>query len=182
MTTLPTLPWDHAGSIGVLVCLVYIAVGRVRMQALIADQALTPAEANRFCIAATVAVAVFAGLYATIAFVAGIPERCLLPFTHPRLWPLHGLLLASIALLLYWLWLRGGDGLLARVAPAFTHGAARDASYTPRQVRLWITAMMVVGYGGIAALRLTTTIPSPSGMKLCPQSGSESLIAPEPKG
>ena len=65
------------------------------------------------------------------------------------------------AALLYWVWRRGGDGTLALVAPAFSRGSVTEKTYTPRQVRLWLTALMVVAWTGFAVMRVSMPPPPP---------------------
>jgi hypothetical protein len=57
------------------------------------------------------------------------------------LWLLHTIF---SAILLWWLWARDGADFLARIAPAFMSGARHKFHYTPRQLRLVITGLVVL--------------------------------------
>lgn len=48
------------------------------------------------------------------------------------------------AILLWWLWARDGADFLARIAPAFMSGARKQYHYTPKQLRLVITGLVVL--------------------------------------
>lgn len=153
----------HAGIVGALLIAVNVVVGRVRMRALIANGAMTEAQANRFCLGALVTVAVVYGLFELVNGLSGVPMPCQLslPMTDSRLLPFYALTVASGAALLYWVWKRGGDRTLAVVGPAFTRGSVSAKSYTPAQVRLWLTGLIVVGWTGFVVIRLVTPAPPP---------------------
>jgi hypothetical protein len=106
-----TLLWNHVWVAGLLIMLVNIVMGRVRMQGMIADGALSEVEANRFCLNAAVAFTVICGLFEAATFLTGLPVQCqlLLPISHRGLWPFYGLSIVSGGGLLYWVWRRGGD-------------------------------------------------------------------------
>jgi hypothetical protein len=48
------------------------------------------------------------------------------------------------AIVLWWLWARNGAELLARMAPAFMPGTAIQRQYSPRQLRLAITGLVLL--------------------------------------
>jgi hypothetical protein len=166
-----TLLMNHVWLVGLLVMFVNIVVGRVRMQAMITDGALTEREANCFCINASVVLAVMCGLFGAITVYTGLPAHCqlLLPFTDRRTWSFYGLTVLCGAALLFWIWRRGGGQTLARIGPAFARGAARDKRYTPQQVRFWTTATLVIAWGGYIAMRLAMPMPTPAEMPSCEQ-------------
>ena len=164
-----TLLWNHMYLIGGLVMLVNLAIGRVRMRGLIAAGALSQVKANRFCVNAAVALAVTSGVFEALTVLTGLPTHCqlLLPMAHRSLWPFYGLTVLAGGALLYWVWRRGGDQTLAAVAPAFVRGIAQDKKYTPQQVRVGLTAILVLAWGGFIAMRLTMPMPSPTEFPPC---------------
>lgn len=131
------------------------------MRDLIADGKMTEAQANRFCLRAVIVIAVICVFGELAALGSGVPMMCQLslPLTHPRLLPFHVLTLSSGAAFLYWLWRRGGDRTLALVAPAFGRGWGAAKTYTPRQIRLWATAVVAVSWTGFVVMRLSTPVP-----------------------
>lgn len=62
--------------------------------------------------------------------------------------------LAGDALLLYWVWFRGGDAVLARFGPALG-GSRAPHPWSPRLVRLAVSALMVVSLGPAAIMYRT---------------------------
>lgn len=154
---------NHAAILGVLVCAINVVVGRVRMRALIANGTMTEAQANRFAVGAVVALAVVGGLFELVSGLSGVPMPCQLslPMTDARLLPSYALTVALGAALLYWVWKRGGDQTLALVAPAFLRGGVTAKTYTPAQVRLWLTGLIVVSWTGFAVMRLIMPAPPP---------------------
>jgi hypothetical protein len=159
---------NHVGILGVLVLAVNLGVGRFRMRALIANGAMTGAQADRFCLRAAAILVVVGALFELVTWLSGVPTLCQLslPLTDARLLPSHALTVLLGAALLYWVWRRGGDRTLAVVAPAFSRGGVTAKVYTPRQVRVWLTALVVVAWTGFAVMRLTT--PSVPPLPGCP--------------
>jgi hypothetical protein len=153
----------HVWTLGFLVIAVNLVVGRVRMRALIIDGAMTAAQANRFCLRGAVILAVVAALFESVSWLSGVPMPCQLslPLTDARLLPSHVLTVLLGAALLYWVWRRGGDRTLAMVAPAFRRGNVSANTYTPRQVRLWLTVLLVVAWTGYAVMRVSMPPPPP---------------------
>jgi hypothetical protein len=47
------------------------------------------------------------------------------------------------------------------VAPAFSRGGVRAKIYTPRQVRVWLTVLLVVAWTGYAVMRVSMPPPPP---------------------
>ena len=90
----------------------------------------------------------------------------LLPMTDRAAWPTYLLTLPFGIGLLYWVWRRGGDRTLARVAPAFTRGPASGKKYTPGQVRVALTGLIVVAGGGYLVIHVV--LPMPTEMPGCP--------------
>jgi hypothetical protein len=162
---------NHFWLAALVVMLVNIVIARVRMRGMIADGALTDLEANRFCINAAVVLAVVCGLFEAVTLVTDLPAQCqlLLPITHRGHWPFYGLTVLCGAALLFWIWKRGGDRILAKVGPAFNRSAARGKSYTPERVRFWCTAALAVGWGGYVAMRLSMPTPTQAEMPFCAQ-------------
>src|SRR5690349_6623926 len=117
------LALSHFWLLVLAILLVNIALGRLRMRALVADGALTALEADRFCVRAAIAFAVVCGVFEAASVLSGLSIDCqlALPLADERLWPFHGLTLLAGAVLLYWVWRGGGDQILARVGPAFNH-------------------------------------------------------------
>ena len=133
------------------------------MRALVAKGVMTDAQANRFCVRAALILCIAGALFELVSRLSGVPTLCefSLPVTDPRLLPSYALTLLLGAALLYWVWRRGGDGTLALVAPAFSRGSVTEKTYTPRQVRLWLTALMVVAWTGFAVMRVSMPPPPP---------------------
>jgi hypothetical protein len=154
---------DHAAIVGVVVIAINVIVGRVRMRALIANGTMTEAQANRFCLGAVVTLAVAGGLFELVNGLSGVPMPCQLslPMTDSRLLPSYALTVALGAALLYWVWTRGGDRTLALVAPAFSRVGVTAKTYTPAQVRVWLTGLIVVAWTGFAVMRLLMPAPPP---------------------
>jgi hypothetical protein len=141
----------HVWALGFLVIAVNLVVARVRMRALVIQGAMTAEQANRFCLRAAVIIAIVAALFESVTWLSGVPTPCQLslPFADPRLLPFHVLTALLGAALLYWVWRRGGDRTLAMLAPAFSRGGVRTKIYTPRQVRVWLTVLLVRGVDGL---------------------------------
>lgn len=151
------------------VMLANIALGRVRMRPLVAEGVLTAGEADRFCVRAAIAFAVSCAAFEVASVLSGVSVDCqlVLPLADRRLWPFYALTLLSGALLLYWVWRRGGDETLAKVGPAFFRWAGRGARYTPGQVRVASVALLVISWGGHVAFRSTSTRPAPAAFARC---------------
>ncbi|HEX7116214.1 MAG TPA: hypothetical protein VF193_13890 [Steroidobacter sp.] len=81
-----------------------------------------------------------------------------IPPTGPARVALWLLQAVATAVLLWWIWARSGADFSLRIAPAFTHDASKQRRYTPRQIRLAITAL-----GGRLAARLPFEEPYWSG-------------------
>src|SRR4051794_4790950 len=115
----------HVWMLGVPVMGVNLAIGRVRMRALVANGTMTDVQANRFCLRAAVTVAIVGGLFELVTRLSGVPTPCQfsLPMTDSRLLPSYALTGLLGATFLYWIWRRGGDRTLAMVAPAFGRGS-----------------------------------------------------------
>ena len=154
---------NHAAIVGGVVIAVNVIVGRVRMRALIANGTMTEAQANRFCLGAVATLAVVGGLFELVNGFSGVPMACQLslPMMDSRLLPSYALTMALGAAFLYWLWKRGGDRTLALVAPAFSRVGVTAKTYTPAQVRFWLTGLIVVAWTGFAVMRLIMPAPPP---------------------
>ncbi len=161
---------NHAWLTGTLIICLNIVFGRFRMRAMIANGALTEVEANRFCLNAAVVVIVLCGLFEILTLRTGVPLLCqpLLPLTDRRLLPTYALTLLCGAVFLFWVWKRGGDRTLAKVAPAFTRGGRADTRYTPEQVRFWCTAFLVVAWVGYVVMRAVLPLPAQTHLPFCP--------------
>ncbi len=131
------------------------------MRTLVAKGTLTDVQANRFCLRAAATFVAVGGLFEVVTFLSGVSAPCALslPLTDARLLPSHALTLVLGATLLYWVWKRGGDRTLALVGPAFARGALREKTYTPRQVRIRITTLIVVAWTGYVVMRLSMPPP-----------------------
>jgi len=55
---------------------------------------------------------------------------------------------------IWWLWARDGARILAAVAPAFTSGPTLTRTYSPRKVRLFVTALVVLAPVGNILVQL----------------------------
>ena len=154
---------NHGWALGALVIGASMLIARVRMRDLIAEGKMTEAQANRFCLRAAVVVAVVGVLGEVAALGSGVPMMCQLslPLTDPRLLPFHVLTVSSGAAFFYWIWRRGGDRTLALVAPAFGRGWGARKIYTPRQIRVWATAVIAVSWTGFVVMRLSASVPPP---------------------
>jgi len=153
----------HVWALGFLVIAVNLVVARVRMRALITQGAMTAAQANRFCLRAAAILAVVAALFESVTWLSGLPTPCQLslPLADARLLPFHVLTVLLVAALLYWVWRRGGDRTLAMVAPAFSRGSVSAKTFTPRQVRVWLTVLLVVSWTGYAVMRVSMPLAPP---------------------
>ena len=154
---------NHVWILGVLVIAVNLVIGRVRMRALIAKGAMTAAQANRFCWVAGAILVVTGAVFELVTWLWGVPAPCQfsLPLADSRVLPNYGLTVVLGGSLLYWVWRRGGDRTLALVAPAFSRGGVTEKTYTPRQVRLWLTVLLLVAWGGYVVMRLSMPTPPP---------------------
>jgi len=148
----------YGWSLGAVLMIANIGIARVRMAAAIADGQLTAVEANRFCVNATVAVIALALAGEAAAFGSGIPMLCqsMLPIGRATS-PVYVIAGASAVALLYWIWRRGGDEVLARVLPALNHGRRR---YTPRQIR-WRSLALTIFVWGVFFVGCLTFLSRP---------------------
>jgi hypothetical protein len=172
MDAFPMNPlFAHFAAIGGLFMLVNLFVVRARMKPLVEKGELTRAEADRFCLGVGAVIVVSVGLFEVYGLATGKPPFCqlLLPLGHRSLLPLHAIALAMGAALLYWVWRRGGDAVLAKVGPAFARVPDEKGTQkiTPQQMRVRVTALLAIAWGGYAILRLTMPLPTPAEMPFC---------------
>src|SRR5258705_9013686 len=76
------------------------------------------------------------------------------------------LTLGSWIALLWWVWRGNGADFLARVAPALGQRPAYDTSYSPRTVRLIVTAIVLIGGAGSVLSWRTMPMPPEMGFRV----------------
>jgi hypothetical protein len=128
--------------------MVNLFLGRRRAAPLVASGRLTQEELDRF---ARGCALIFGGFFlggGTLQLLAGYPDPFCLATFPPRNGYGLALWLGQTALsgrIVWWLWAHDGARILAAVAPAFTNGPVLTRTYAPRTVRLFVTAVVVLG-------------------------------------
>ena len=147
------------------VVLVNVALGYWRSRALVSSGRITEEERTSFSGSAVLLSSVYCLFQWSIQAASHTPDPlCLLAF------PPHGrfavaswlVAVSTLALVLRWLWRGDGADLLARLGPAYLRGSI-NRQLTARQVRLVLTAVLLVSVGGNIIFQLT----APSGASAC---------------
>ena len=151
MTGFPIAVFKFAWAFTLGILLVNIALGSRRARALVANGRLTEDERHDFVRGATIWSIGYCGVQAGIQWLShAVNPICLLSF------PPHGaygmlswaVSTGTVILLLRWLWQGTGADILARIAPAFLNQAYVRREFTPKQVRLFLTGLMVLAMVG----------------------------------
>jgi len=145
---------------------IFLLVGRARAAPLVAAGRVSEDELSGF-VRGGFLIAGF-GFLLLLAQKATIPEAQFLcstqfPPTRASGWVYWTVVVLTSSGLLYWVWARGGDDLLARLAPAFTQGPVLERSFSRTHVRLLITLIAVVPLlANIAIQVIGTGFPMPA--------------------
>jgi hypothetical protein len=144
--------------LGVVASGANVLAGRRKARVLVETGRITRDELDMFCKTAFLS---FGGIFALMGFwqhVGGFPHPlCLVPFPPVTQagWGWYATYAAAVVLCLWWLWMRNGADLLARIGPAFLNGPV-DRVFQPRTTALVVTAVILLALvGGIAAQRWT---------------------------
>ena len=138
---------QYAWLILFLVVIGNLLYGRARAAKLVGTGRVSEDELSSFTRGAVVLFGGFFLFTFLVQTVVGDPDPfCLMRFPPIReaewmLWCGQALLSGGIV---YWLWARGGDDLLARLAPAFTQGPVLERTYSATRVRNFVTAVVIV--------------------------------------
>jgi hypothetical protein len=135
-----------------LVCVVVVALnllyGRHRASALVNAGRVTNEEVSTFTRSAFALVGGSFFAFFLVQETSHAPDMlCLLVFPPRRpaesaVWLIQLILSGTT---IYWLWFRGGADVLARLAPAFTHGSVLERKYSTARVGLFISAVVIFG-------------------------------------
>ena len=125
---------------------VFLLVGRARAAPLVAAGRVSEDELSGF-VRGGFLIAGF-GFLLLLVQKATVPEAQFLcssqfPPTRASGWVYWTVVALTSSGLLYWVWARGGDDLLARLAPAFTQGPVLERSFSATRVRYFITVLVV---------------------------------------
>jgi hypothetical protein len=136
---------------------------RARLAESVRRNHVSAEEATGFANGVAISVGSVCFALGAVALAADYPSPfCAQPFSF-RDWASAAtnlITLAAWAALLSWVWLGSGADLLGRVAPAFLNRPNYDRRYSPRVVRVAITAMLVVSaFGAFAASRSMPRYP-----------------------
>ena len=139
------------------IILLNIGIAHWRAKALIASGRLSVDELNDFTRGAVVASSTYCLLLAAIQFASHVRDPfCLTQF--PPKGPFGAatwvVMAGGMVLLLKWLWQGRGADVLARIAPALTRGSVTARFFTPRQVKLFVTAIVALAIVGSVAMQL----------------------------
>jgi len=140
---------------------VNVAILRSRLATLVSRGAVSQAEADRFTRWA--ALWLIGG--PTVLGVIGLAARWPMPFcagvlefdSLPRALSSLVILAAWIALL-WWVWGEAGADLLSRIGPALGRSPSYDKAYSPRRVRLAVTALVLIS--AVGAVVASRSIPA----------------------
>ena len=155
----------HFWLLALVVMLVNLALWRARLAS---AGHVARDEAREFIRGAAIAFAVLALAAEVIVIMAGWPNPfCMYtdPPSAPGVLPMWGLGMFSWALLLWWVWRGRGADMLARVGPALMRPRVRPGTYTARQVRIFVTAAVVLTAVG-TGIMLSVGPPMPECREL----------------
>jgi hypothetical protein len=150
----------------IVVVAINLAYGKYRSRALIEAGVTTADEISRFvrCAFALLGGAFFAFWLIQVQD-SSTDMFCLMQFppatvSGAAVWTVQALLSGTVV---WWLWLRDGHEILARVAPAFTSGAIGNRQYSPTRVRFVVTALVV----GAPLMNIVMQLVQPGHLSLC---------------
>lgn len=153
----------HFWLLVLVMMLANIALWRRRLVALVAAGRVSRDEVARFLRGAVIITVVVPLVAEAVALAAGWPNALCFysePWTAPAALVMWGLTAATSALVLWWVWRGRGAEALARLGPALGGRTARERSYTPRQVRLVVTGVVVLSaVGTIVNRAVSPTMP-----------------------
>ncbi|SRR6266571_4335211 len=141
------------------ILLLNLGVGYVRAGALITSGRLTEDERRDFMRGAILASSTYCLLLTAIQIASHMRDPfCLIQFP-PKTgfaFATWAVIAGALMLLLRWLWQGSGAETLARMAPALTRGST-SRTFTPRQVKIFLTAILLIAFLGNIAMQLTVT-------------------------
>jgi len=156
----------YAWLLVLLVIIGNLLYGRSRAAVLVTAGKVSEEELSGFVRGAFFLLGGAFALMFLLQTAAGAPDPfCLMQFP-PRqtagwmLWTVQALLSGG---LVYWIWARGGDDLLARLAPAFTQGPVLERSFSPTHVRYFLTALAILAPAGNLIMQLVGGMPPMPG-------------------
>jgi hypothetical protein len=145
-----------------LVLLINVPIWRRRLAEVVARDGLTQEEADRFIRWAAFWIGVPSLILGVIGLLAGWPSPLcagVLSFADlPRAAVSSVALIVWIALL-WWVWRGGGAEFLARVGPALSKRPSNDKNYSPAQVRMALTALVLLSSVGSAVMSRWMPMP-----------------------
>ena len=143
--------------------LVNIAIWRRRLAVLVANGTATSEEIGRFVRGLAVWLVGMPILLGTIALGAGWDSPIcagFLSFGNAAQSLVTVIMMTPGVFLMWWIWLGNGAEFLARIGPALGKRPAYDRRYSPRVVRLVITAMMLFStVGAVVNYRILSNAP-----------------------
>lgn len=137
---------------------IQVLARRRRATAMVADGAVTTQDAGRFARMTAGGVALPAAL-ALLSLRAGYPVFFCAPFLAPRTGfdaVTTALIIACWTGALIWLWFGSGSELLSRLGPRLTGLPRWTATYSPRQIRFVVTAIVLAAATAVAFMSYTT--------------------------
>lgn len=150
--------------------LVNLFIWKRRLSTVVERGVVTQAEVDQFIRGATIGLVEGPILLGIINVYAGWSwPLCsgVLLFTDVPRTLVSVIVLSGWAALLWWVWRRNGADFIARVYSALDPRAASKEAYSPRIVRLAVTAMVLVS--SVGAVVTSRTMPVVPGME-CPPS------------
>ena len=139
-----------------------LALGHYRMARLVAHKTVTEDERQSFTRGALLWTTAYCGVEAAlqVASHARTPF-CFLAFPPSSAygWAALGVGWVAAAALLKWVWQGNGADLLGRIAPAFSR-YYRARRYSPRQVQVWLTLLVVAALVGNIVIDLSHQVPN----------------------
>jgi hypothetical protein len=164
MTTFPAVIFRYAWGFTLGILLINILMANRRARALVASGRLTDDERQDFIRGASMGSIGYCGVQTGIQLAShAVSPICL--FSFPPHGP-SGILSWAVStgttlLLLRWIWQGTGAETLARIAPAFLSQPYAGRQFTPKQVRLFLTGLMVLALAGtlVASRAMPEAVP-----------------------
>jgi hypothetical protein len=125
---------------------------------MVVDGTVTTQDADVFARVTAGGVALPAAL-ALLSLQAGYPVFFCAPFLVPHTVfdaVTTAVIIACCTGALTWVWFGRGDELLSRLGPRLTGLPHWTATYSPRRIRLFVTAVVLVGATAVVVLSYTT--------------------------
>jgi hypothetical protein len=148
--------------------LVNIVVWRRRLAVVVTNGAATTDEVNRFVRGLVLWLVGMPVLIGTIAVGAGWDSPfCagMFSFGNAAQSLISVIGLTGGLVLMWWIWRGNGADVLARIGPALGNRPVYDRPYSPRTVRLVVTALLLISNVGAAVnYRIIGSIDDASGM------------------